>query len=221
MTEVVRPSKERYWRLTDEKINDIQVQSIDHLIKRAKAAHFVNVRVRINGKWEEFEADWIKHLKPVFQPASNGLIQLQRLIRRIPASVTPDTFVEVLPSVLLQLAEEFALSAPEATQDSKSSNGDDVLQLLMEAHIHQATGPQNMHTVKARDCITKAIKLYRDSAGPEPHAPETPDAPTGECNRRNVPGDPCDRNCNWPECGCVPDSQGVMHAPKSGASDDA
>jgi hypothetical protein len=45
-------------------------------------------------------------------------------------------------------------------------------------------------------------------------APETPDAPPGECRRQNVPGDPCDRNCNWPECGCVPDSQGMMHAPK-------
>lgn len=51
------------WRLTDEHINSLQVASVDRLIKRAKAAHYVNVRVRINGDWEEHEADWIKHMK--------------------------------------------------------------------------------------------------------------------------------------------------------------
>lgn len=56
----VAPSIE--WRLTTEKINDLQIDSIKRLIPRCKAAHFVNVRVRINGTWEEYQADWIKHM---------------------------------------------------------------------------------------------------------------------------------------------------------------
>lgn len=50
------------WRLTTEKINDLQIDSIKRLIPLCKAAHFVNVRVRINGTWEEYQADWIKHM---------------------------------------------------------------------------------------------------------------------------------------------------------------
>jgi hypothetical protein len=50
------------WKLSHEHINEPQIESITALIKRAKQAHFVNVSVRINGKWEEFEADWIKHM---------------------------------------------------------------------------------------------------------------------------------------------------------------
>ncbi len=50
------------WHLTDKHINSLQVESIDNLIRRAKAAHYVNVLVRINGKDEVYEADWLKHL---------------------------------------------------------------------------------------------------------------------------------------------------------------
>jgi hypothetical protein len=53
------------WKLTDEKINELQVDSINRLIQRCKAAHFVNVQVRINGRFEIFEADWLKHLTPI------------------------------------------------------------------------------------------------------------------------------------------------------------
>lgn len=53
------------WELTDEKINELQVASIDRLIERCKRAHFVNVQVRINGQFETFEADWLKHLKRI------------------------------------------------------------------------------------------------------------------------------------------------------------
>lgn len=50
------------WHLTDKKINALQVASVDRVIARAKAAHFVDVRVRINGEFEYHQADWIKHL---------------------------------------------------------------------------------------------------------------------------------------------------------------
>jgi hypothetical protein len=57
------------WYLPWHAINDLQRQSVDQLIKRSKAAHFTNVKVRINGKWEESEADWIKHMvrSPAFE----------------------------------------------------------------------------------------------------------------------------------------------------------
>jgi hypothetical protein len=51
------------WKLTDEHINRLQVDDVDHIIKRAKKAHFVNIEIRINGKWEKYEGDWIKYLK--------------------------------------------------------------------------------------------------------------------------------------------------------------
>lgn len=50
------------WSLSKERINDLQQDSIVQLVKRCKQAHFVNVKVRINGQWEEYEADWIKDL---------------------------------------------------------------------------------------------------------------------------------------------------------------
>lgn len=65
------------WSLTDEKINDLQVASIDRLISRCKLAHFTNVRVRINGRWEEYEADWIKHMTRTDQPVDAAMEQSQ------------------------------------------------------------------------------------------------------------------------------------------------
>jgi hypothetical protein len=57
-----------WWSLDAAKINHLQQDSIVALVKRCKAAHFVNVHVRINGKWEVYEADWIKHLQPRPRP---------------------------------------------------------------------------------------------------------------------------------------------------------
>lgn len=53
------------WILTDEKINYLQVTTVSTLVERARHAHFCNVYLRINGKDEVFEADWLKHLKPI------------------------------------------------------------------------------------------------------------------------------------------------------------
>ena len=63
-----RATNQSVWCLTDQKINDLQVASIDRLIERCKAAHFTNIRIRINGQWEDHEADWIKHLRRVTEP---------------------------------------------------------------------------------------------------------------------------------------------------------
>lgn len=42
-------------------INDLQLESLRHAIKRAKAAHFTDLDIRINGQNERIEADWLKH----------------------------------------------------------------------------------------------------------------------------------------------------------------
>lgn len=50
------------------------------------------------------------------------------------------------------------------------------------------------------------------------HAQKACEHPPGDCNRRGLAGDPCDRNCNWPECGCVCGDDGVMR-PSKGKGD--
>jgi hypothetical protein len=51
------------WFLTAVNLNEIQVESIQRMIERAKSAHHVDVVLRVNGHEERFEADWLKWLK--------------------------------------------------------------------------------------------------------------------------------------------------------------
>ncbi len=53
------------WQLLGRHINGLQQQSIESLVERCKQAHSVDVHVRINGKWEIYQADWIKWLEPL------------------------------------------------------------------------------------------------------------------------------------------------------------
>lgn len=50
------------WTLDHDKVNEFQLASIEKVVKRAKQAHYTNLKIRINGQWEEYEADWVKHL---------------------------------------------------------------------------------------------------------------------------------------------------------------
>ena len=50
------------WLLTDKNINSLQVDSIQRLINRLKHAHQTDLCVRINGQYEWFQADWLKHM---------------------------------------------------------------------------------------------------------------------------------------------------------------
>ena len=50
-------------KVTIDKINDLQVASIKETIKRCRQAHFTDIYIRINGKWEKLEGDWIKHME--------------------------------------------------------------------------------------------------------------------------------------------------------------
>lgn len=56
------------WLITDEKINHLQVESIQRLIDRARHAHHTDICLRINGKDEWFQADWLKHLTRTTPP---------------------------------------------------------------------------------------------------------------------------------------------------------
>jgi formamidopyrimidine-DNA glycosylase len=59
--DVLRPTD---WKLSASRINHLQQASMMLLIRRCRQAHMVNVHVRINGKWEVFQADWLKHMEP-------------------------------------------------------------------------------------------------------------------------------------------------------------
>lgn len=46
-------------------INDMQLKSMRYVMNRARAAHFTDIDMRINGKNEIIEADWLKHFREV------------------------------------------------------------------------------------------------------------------------------------------------------------
>ena len=45
------------------KINSMQLESMRRVIERSRHAHHTDVELRINGKDERHEADWLKHFK--------------------------------------------------------------------------------------------------------------------------------------------------------------
>lgn len=61
------------WLITDEKINSLQVDSIQRLIDRARHAHMTDIKLRINGQDEWFQADWLKHLTRTTPPQRKPL----------------------------------------------------------------------------------------------------------------------------------------------------
>jgi hypothetical protein len=71
-----------WWSLDAAKINGLQQDSIVELVRRCRAAHFVDVHVRINGKWEVYQADWIKHLTPRPRPIIGAIRNARWLLRR-------------------------------------------------------------------------------------------------------------------------------------------
>lgn len=51
--------------LRTDAINDLQLNSMRRVIRRANQAHMTDIDMRINGKNERSEADWLKHLREV------------------------------------------------------------------------------------------------------------------------------------------------------------
>jgi hypothetical protein len=96
--------QQNVWVLTDANINELQVDSIDRLIARCKAAHYVDICIRINGKDERVQADWLKHLKRVVEPTDQSQLmsfydvrtkdelidRLYHHIERLQAKLPPD-----------------------------------------------------------------------------------------------------------------------------------
>ena len=66
--DVLAQSEPVAWLITDEKINSLQVDSIQRLIDRARHAHMTDIKLRINGQDEWFQADWLKHLTRTTPP---------------------------------------------------------------------------------------------------------------------------------------------------------
>ena len=56
--------------LSDDTINELQQRSIVRLIALAKEANCADIVLRINGRNEVIQADWLKHLK--FAEAVDG-----------------------------------------------------------------------------------------------------------------------------------------------------
>ena len=52
-------------RLPGDKVNSLQVASVLRLIERAKHAHMTDIKLRINGRDEWIQADWLKHLEKI------------------------------------------------------------------------------------------------------------------------------------------------------------
>ena len=42
--------------------NEPVSETIQRLINKFPVSHYINLHVRINGKWEIYEADWLKDL---------------------------------------------------------------------------------------------------------------------------------------------------------------
>jgi hypothetical protein len=62
LDEVIAELPQYGWYLPRAKLNELQEKSISSTIKRCKQADFINLKIRINGDWEEVEADWVEHL---------------------------------------------------------------------------------------------------------------------------------------------------------------
>ena len=62
------------WWLSAERINDLQRTSVARQITRCKAAHHTDLDIRINGKNEHYEADWVKHMVRVDLTSEAGAI---------------------------------------------------------------------------------------------------------------------------------------------------
>lgn len=62
------------WWLSADSINDLQQASVDRQIRRCKVAHHTDLDVRINGKNESHEADWVKHMVRVDLTSEAGAV---------------------------------------------------------------------------------------------------------------------------------------------------
>lgn len=53
------------WVLPVAAVNDLQAKSINETIAKAKRAHMTDIEIRKDGKDMRYEADWVKHMRPM------------------------------------------------------------------------------------------------------------------------------------------------------------
>ena len=116
---------------------------------------------------------------------------IQSVNARIPGSVTPETRIEIHPSEWLALVDA-----------ARTPNQTPVRPELCHGKAHTPVA-----VCAVCGCFVGSVDDL-----PKPTLQKVGEQPPGDCNKRGLSGDPCDRNCNWPECGCVPDGKGGMRA---------
>ena len=73
--ELAKPEPEILgWTLKWEDVNHLQRDTVELLVQRCKNAHTTDVKLRINGKDEWYEADWLKHLHLSLRPQPEPVI---------------------------------------------------------------------------------------------------------------------------------------------------
>lgn len=56
---------EKDWVLRGKYINEFVQKSLSNQVRLASANSLCDIEIRVNGKWERFEADWVKYLEPL------------------------------------------------------------------------------------------------------------------------------------------------------------
>ncbi len=74
------------WLIADQMINSLQLDSIQRLIDRARHARMTDIKLRINGQDEWYEADWLKHLKRAAPPQREWQGLTARDLSKVPPS---------------------------------------------------------------------------------------------------------------------------------------
>lgn len=73
--ELAKPEPEILgWTLKWEDVNHLQRDTVELLVQRCKHAHTTDVKLRIKGKDEWYEADWLKHLHLSLSPQPEPVI---------------------------------------------------------------------------------------------------------------------------------------------------
>lgn len=81
----VKQAEPEGWVLRRSDVNEPQTESINELIARTKRAHYTDVRLRINGEYEFYQADWIKHLAAAPAAHQSGWRDPDALVKQMVA----------------------------------------------------------------------------------------------------------------------------------------
>lgn len=157
----MRDGKLIHFVIRADAINDLQLNSIRYVMKRARAAHFTNIDMRINGKSEISEADWLKHFREVVPgdaatPTGHAAEEAECVHlclddRRVPRQ---DANGKVF-SLWGRVCEYMRMHAPADTADCQSSSSEAELKQPARPALFD-TASQMEAEVNLREMIAKA-----------------------------------------------------------------